>query len=173
MKLTTRDMTRISIMAALTVVSSFISLPIGPVAVTLQTFFVLLTGLFFTPKQAFYTQVVNLLLTVLMRGPQIVISPSFGFLVAFIVVSTLLAWLKESGRVKNVTYLVVIGTVISYVIGTPYMALILNRMMELNLSLRDVLNTGVILFLPGDALKAVLAVIVIKSVSKVPALQNS
>lgn len=172
MKLTIRDMTRISIMAALTVVSSFISLPIGPVAVTLQTLFVLLTGLLFTPKQAFYTQIVNLLLTILMRGPQIFISPSFGFLVAFIVVSTLLAWLKENGKIKNVTYLVIVGTVISYIIGTPYMAFILNRVMRLNLSFTDVLNTGVILFLPGDALKAMLAIIVVKSVSKVTALHN-
>ena len=173
MKLTTRDMPRISIMAALTVVSSFISLPIGPVAVTLQTLFVLLTGLLFTPKQAFYTQVLNLLLTVLMRGPQIVISPSFGFLVAFIVVSTSLAWLKESGRVKNTTYLVIMGTVISYAIGTPYMAFILNKIMELDLSFREVLNTGVILFLPGDAFKAVLAVIVVKNISKVTAFKNN
>lgn len=173
MKLTTRDMTRISIMAALTVVSSFIAIPLGPVAVTLQTLFVLLTGLLFTPKQAFYTQVLNLLLTVLVRGPQIIISPSFGFLVAFIVVATLLAWLKESGRVQKASHLVAIGTVVSYVIGTPYMAFILNEVLALGLSFTDVLYTGVILFLPGDALKAVLAVGVGRSVSRVSALQNN
>ncbi|MGP6139430.1 biotin transporter BioY [Jeotgalibaca sp. A127] len=166
MTLTTREMTRISIMAALTLVSSFISIPLGPVAITLQTLFVLLTGLLFTPKLAFYTQLLNLILTLLVRGPQIVLGPSFGFLVAFIVVATLIAWLKVNKKIQSDTLLVTVGTIVSYLIGTPYMAFILNGVMELNLSTTEVLYSGIIMFLPGDALKALLAVVVVKSVSK-------
>lgn len=166
MKLTTQDMTRISIMAALTVVSSFISIPLGPVAITLQTLFVLLTGLLFTPKVAFYTQLLNLILTLLIKGPQVILGPSFGFLVAFIVVATLIAWLKVNKKIQNDTILVSIGTIGSYLIGTPYMAFILNGVMDLNMTLWQVLYSGVIMFLPGDALKALLAIVVIKSVSK-------
>lgn len=172
MKLTTRDLTHMSIMAALTLVSSFIAIPLGPVAVTLQTLFVLLTGLLFTPVQAFYTQLLNLLLMLLLRGPQIIISPSFGFLISFIVVATLLAWLKESGRIKKASHLVIIGTVISYVIGTPYMAFILNQVLDLNLSFKDILYAGVLLFLPGDAMKALLSIGFLKSINRVTVFQN-
>lgn len=166
MKISTRDMTYISIMAALTVVSSFISIPLGPVAITLQTLFVLLTGLLFTPRNAFYTQLVNLFLTILVRGPQIIMGPSFGFLVSFIVVATLLAWLKTTNKIQNNLLLVVIGTVVSYLIGTPYMALILNGAMEMGMSTSQILYSGIILFLPGDILKALLAVLAAKSVAK-------
>ena len=172
MKLTTRDLTHMSIMAALTLVSSFIAIPLGPVAVTLQTLFVLLTGLLFTPIQAFYTQLLNLLLMLLLKGPQIVISPSFGFLVSFIVVATLLAWLKESGMVQKESHLVIVGTVISYVIGTPYMAFILNQVLDLNLSFKDILYTGVFLFLPGDTLKALMSIGFLKSINGVTTFRN-
>ena len=54
MKLSTRDLTQISIFAALTFVSGFLSIPVGPVPITLQTLMVLLTGFFLRPTAAFF-----------------------------------------------------------------------------------------------------------------------
>lgn len=70
MKLSTRDLTQISIFAALTFVSGFLSIPVGPVPITLQTLMVLLTGFFLRPKAAFFAQLLPLLLKLLLGGFQ-------------------------------------------------------------------------------------------------------
>lgn len=170
MKISTRAITSISLMAALTVVSGYISIPLGPVAITLQTLCVLLTGLLFPPRNAFYTQLINLLLTLLVRGPQVIMSPSFGFLLSFVIVSTFISWLRVTKKVTKFPLLVLIGTLVSYLFGTPYMALILNGVMGLNLTTTEVLYSGVIMFLPGDILKAFLAVTVANSTSRALAI---
>lgn len=75
-KLTTRELTLCSLMAALTYISSFISLPLGPVPFTLQTLFVLLSGLILQKKAAVLAQSLHLLLILLFKGFQSFLSPS-------------------------------------------------------------------------------------------------
>lgn len=167
MTVRTREMTRMSMMAALTVISSFIVIPLGPVAITLQTLFVLLTGLLFLPNLAFYTQLLAVVMTVLLKGPQIILGPSFGFLLSFIVVAMLIAWLKTKKGWKNLYLLVLIGIGITYLIGTPYMAFVLNYILNLQMTPWQILYSGVFIFLPGDLLKAFLAILVYKSINRV------
>lgn len=167
MKLNTRDLSKISLMAALSFIGSFISIPIGPVPVTLQTLFVLLTALLLNPQSAFFAQLLHLLLSVLVRGGQIFLSPSFGFLIAFIIVAPIISYLKKTGKVTADRYLVILATGLIYVIGTPYMAIILNVFLELGLSFSQLLISGVLLFLPGDGIKAILAVVLANRLRKI------
>lgn len=84
-KLTTREVTLSSLMAALTLISGYISLPFGPVPFTLQTLFVLLTGLMLQKRAAFLAQSLHLFLILIFKGFQSFLSPSFGFVIGFIV----------------------------------------------------------------------------------------
>ncbi len=161
MKLSTRDLTQISIFAALTFVSGFLSIPIGPVPITLQTLLVLLTGFFLRPKAAFYAQSLHLLLKLLLGGFQSLLSPSFGFVFGFIAAATLISYLvhKKEGSFLNYGIAAVAGTIVMYAIGLPYMAAILNGVMGNQFGLAEIFQMGMILFIPGDIAKALLAII--------------
>ena len=161
MKLSTRDLTQISIFAALTFVSGFLSIPVGPVPITLQTLLVLLTGFFLRPKAAFFAQSVHLLLKLLLGGFQSLLSPSFGFVFGFVAAATLISYLvhKKEGSFLNYGIAAVAGTIVMYAIGLPYMAAILNGVMGNQFGLAEIFQMGMILFIPGDIAKALLAII--------------
>ena len=162
MKLSTRDLTQISIFAALTFVSGFLSIPIGPVPITLQTLLVLLTGFFLRPKAAFFAQSLHLLLKLLLGGFQSLLSPSFGFVFGFVAAATLISYLvhKKEGSFLNYGIAAVAGTIVMYAIGLPYMAAILNGVMGNQFGLAEIFQMGMILFIPGDIAKALLAIVV-------------
>nr|WP_321291977.1 ECF transporter S component [uncultured Trichococcus sp.] len=161
MKLSTRDLTQISIFAALTFVSGFLSIPVGPVPITLQTLLVLLTGFFLRPKAAFFAQSLHLLLKLLLGGFQSLLSPSFGFVFGFVAAATLISYLvhKKEGSFLNYGIAAVAGTIVMYAIGLPYMAAILNGVMGNQFGLAEIFQMGMILFIPGDIGKALLAII--------------
>lgn len=154
-------MTQISIFAALTFVSGFLSIPVGPVPITLQTLLVLLTGFFLRPKAAFFAQSLHLLLKLLLGGFQSLLSPSFGFVFGFIAAATLISYLvhKKEGSFLNYGIAAVAGTIVMYAIGLPYMAAILNGVMGNQFGLAEIFQMGMILFIPGDIAKALLAII--------------
>nr|WP_321303209.1 ECF transporter S component [uncultured Trichococcus sp.] len=161
MKLSTRDLTQISIFAALTFVSGFLSIPVGPVPITLQTLLVLLTGFFLRPKAAFFAQSLHLLLKLLLGGFQYLLSPSFGFVFGFVAAATLISYLvhKKEGSFLNYGLAAIAGTIVMYAIGLPYMAAILNGIMGNQFGLAEIFQMGMILFIPGDIGKALLAII--------------
>ncbi|HRM36773.1 MAG TPA: biotin transporter BioY [Trichococcus flocculiformis] len=161
MKFSTRDLTQISIFAALTFVSGFLSIPVGPVPITLQTLMVLLTGFFLRPKAAFFAQLLPLLLKLLLGGFQAFLTPSFGFVFGFIAAATLISYLvhNKKGSFLNYGIAAVAGTIVMYAIGLPYMAMILNVVMGNQFDLAAIFQMGMLLFIPGDIAKAVLAII--------------
>lgn len=162
MKISVHDLTRISLMAALSFVGGMIAIPLGPVPITLQTLFVLLSGFILTAPAAFLSQLLHMLLVLIVRGFQTVMSPSFGFLIGFMAAATLMAWLRDNQKVKTISLLAGIGTAVIHLIGTPYMAFILNVVLGNNLTVMQILMSGVILFLPGDFLKGIIAVSTVK-----------
>lgn len=164
MKISVQNRTRISLMAALSFVGGLIAIPVGPVSISLQTLFVLLSGFILSVPAAFLSQLLHMLLILLVRGFQTILSPSFGFLISFMFAATLMAWLRDTKNVQNLPLLALIGTIVIYLIGTPYMAFILNVVLESNLTFMQVLLSGVILFLPGDFLKGVVAVVTVKGI---------
>ena len=161
MKLSTRDLTQISIFAALTFVSGFLSIPIGPVPITLQTLLVLMTGFLLRPKAAFFAQLLHLLLKLLLGGFQSLLSLSFGFVFGFVAAATLISYLvhKKEGGFLNYGIAAVAGTIVMYAIGLPYMAAILNGVMGNQFGLAEIFQMGMIMFIPGDIAKALLAII--------------
>lgn len=156
-----------ALMGALTYVFSWIQIPIGPVPITLQTLGVLLAGFLLTPITAGLAMIVHLLLKFLLSGASIVLTPSFGFVLAFIVVAPLISyWTRERKQRGTLITAAILGSVLLYVIGIPYMAWILNGWMGKNLGFMQILQIGMLPFLFGDFLKAALAVLLAPRLQK-------
>ena len=170
MKLTIQDITHIGIFTALTAIGAFISIPLGPVPITLQTFFVLLAGIILGSKKAMLSQIVYLLLGLaglpifanFTGGVQAVVKPSFGFLIGCVIAAYCVGKFMENKSITtiNMSLSVLMGTIIIYAAGLPYMYYILNIMLDSNLSIMKILQIGMLIFIPGDVLKAVIAVFV-------------
>lgn len=170
MKLSIRDITHIGIFTALTAIGAFISLPIGPVPITLQSFFVLMSGIILGSKKAILSQIVYLLLGLIglpilagfSGGLQTIVKPSFGFLIGYIIAAYCVGKFIEnkSKTTKNITMAVVMGTLIIYAFGLPYMYYVLNIMLSSNFNIMKILKIGMLVFIPGDTLKAIIAVLI-------------
>lgn len=167
-KLSAQDITHIGIFTALTATGAFITIPIGPVPITLQSLFVLLSGIILGPKKAVLSQVSYILLGLMglpvfagfSGGLGQLIKPSAGFLFGFVAAAYCTGRLSEKGKTKNLYLAVLIGTLVMYSTGIPYMYYVLNIMLKKSLNILQVLNMGMLMFLPGDAIKAVMAVFV-------------
>lgn len=177
MKISIKEMSLVGLFTALTAVGAFISLPLGPVPITLQTLFVLLGGIILGPKLASLSQVLYLLLGLVgipifsgfTGGLQAILKPSFGFIISFIVASfvvgkiTLQLTQQKSDLKPKISQLLIatsIGTMVTYLIGLPYMYYILNYVMNMGLSFYEILKIGCLLFIPGDILKIIVSSIV-------------
>ncbi|NLA14561.1 MAG: biotin transporter BioY [Tissierellia bacterium] len=169
-----RDITQIGIFTALTAVGAFISIPIGPVPITLQSFFVLLSGIMLGSKKAMFSQITYLLLGLIgfpifsgfSGGLQHIFKPSFGFIIGYVAAAYVVGKLTEEKTASQYLWAAVFaGTLIIYTFGLPYMYYILNIMLNSNLSIVKILQLGMFAFIPGDMLKAVIIVFFAQKIS--------
>lgn len=174
MKISIKQMALVSLFTALTAVGAFISIPIGPVPITLQTLFVLLGGVLLGSKLGALSQVVYIILGLIgipifsgfSGGIQTILKPSFGFLLGFIFAAYVVGKIVNSNsqlkttNFKTIIVATTIGTLVVYLIGLPYMYFILNNVMNMSLTFTEVVKMGVLLFIPGDLLKILIASLV-------------
>lgn len=171
-----RDITLTAIMITLLIICSQLSLPIGPVPITLQTFAVLMIGYLLSPKNAVLATSIYLIMGLFglpifsnfMGGFQSFLLPSFGFILGFIPASYLQA--KYLTKYSNLAIAGIINFAVTYVIGLTYMALILNIYLNSQLNFVGILMAGMIPFIPGDLLKLVVGVFIAKRI--LPILQR-
>lgn len=151
-------------MTAVLVIASQISLPIGPIPITLQSLAVLVIGYLLTPRNAMMATLLFLILgliglpvfTGFSGGVQSVLTPSFGFVISFIPASYFQAKYMQNKKdplLKDFAVAGLINMIIMYVIGLGYMAVILNIFLDSNINLGGILLGGLIPFIPGDLLK--------------------
>ena len=169
-----KDITQIGIFTALTAVGAFISIPIGPVPITLQSFFILLSGIILGSKKAMFSQITYLLLGLIgfpifsgfSGGLQHIFKPSFGFIIGYVAAAYVTGKLTEKKTALQYLWAAVLtGTLIIYTFGLPYMYYILNIMLNSNLSIVKILQLGMFAFIPGDMLKAVIIVFFAQKIS--------
>ncbi len=167
MKTNTRMLAQAGVMAALTAVGAFIRFPLGAMSFTLQDMFTVLAGVLLgwrwgAASQAVYVALGLLGLPIFTQGGGLgyVFQPSFGFLLGIIPAAALTGLLAgERGEVKRVVPACIAGLAVMYLIGVPYMGMILTLYMETGLSVWTIVKTGLLIYLPGDTLKvAVVAV---------------
>ena len=97
-------------------------------------------------------------------GPASVLSPSFGFLLGFVPAAFVAGWFAE--RAWDRTPLLamagfVAASAVPFLFGVPYLAMILDAVMGVELGLGGVLAAGLWPFIPGGLVKAAMAAVLI------------
>ena len=155
--------------AALTAVCGFFKIPLGFMSITLQTMMAALAGILLGAKWGAASQGVYLVLGLIGLpiftqggGPGYIFQPSFGFLLGFPLTAAVSAWvLKGASSPLRIAAAAAAGILAGYVIGTPYMGLILNVYMGKGLDVWTVVKTGCLIYLPGEAVKVAVTAIVV------------
>ena len=183
MKISIKDMALVSMFTALTAIGAFISLPLGPVSITLQSLFVLLSGLVLGAKLGAISQLVYIFLGLVglpifagfTGGLQSILKPSFGFIIAFVFAAYIVGKISNSkGNLsfKRILAAGLIGSIVIYIFGLPYMYYILNTIMGQNFSFSAVFKMGCLLFLPGDFIKFIVASLVGKKLLSIKTISR-
>ena len=162
----TRSLALTALFAALTAAGAWIRIPTPWSAFTMQVFFVFLAGALLGPEFGALSQAVYIALglvgiPVFIRGggPAYVLQPTFGFLLSYIPAAAVVGRLcggREEPTFRRIVLACLAGLAVVYAVGLPYMALIVNVYLGGDMSFADVLLGGMVIFLPGDAVKIVL-----------------
>ena len=143
-----------------------IAIPLSwtPVPITGQTLGLLLTGAILGPKRGALALLLYLAqgavgLPVFAPGPTIgfarLLGPTGGYLLSYPLVAALVGSLAARGwdrRVPSALLMLLIGNSVVYLIGLPWLHMYQGTLFQV-----DVLWAGLYPYLPGDALKIVLA----------------
>lgn len=169
MKISPRNMIITSLFASLMAVSAIlIAIPLGPVNFTLQVFFVLLSGIILGPKYGPLSQILYLAMGLMglpvfsggIGGISYIFAPSFGYLLGFILGSYVVGKITESYKkytFKNLFLASLLGLVVIYALGFPYLYIVLTKIAGAEIGFSAVFKSGVLVFLPGDIIKCLLA----------------
>ena len=156
-----RNLILTALFAALTAIGAFIRIPFAFSSITLQFFFTTMAGVLLGARWGAASQAVYVLLGLVGLpiftqggGFSYVLQPTFGFLVGLIPAAWLIGYMsrKKSGF-WWLCLSCLAGLCVLYLIGMPYMAVILNVYLAKGMSLRSLLMAGMLPFLPGDMVK--------------------
>ena len=147
-------MTLISLFAALTAVGAFISIPIYPVPLILQTLFTLLAAMTLGSVMGASSQIIYVLLGVVGLPVFAGFKAGIGILFGFIICTFIVGKIMELKNEKNIFYYFlagIIGTIILYIIGITQLSLVTG------IGIKKAITVGMLPFLPGDILKIIAA----------------
>jgi biotin transport system substrate-specific component len=142
LKLSIKDVILISLFSALMVVGAYIRIPLPPpfLPVTFQAFFCAYAGLILGSRLGALSQFIYVFLGLVGfpifsegSGISYILSPSFGFLIGFILAAYIIGKISElPGHIglKRSLLSVLSGLLIIYIIGSVYMFLILKFYMN-------------------------------------------
>ncbi|MCR5529815.1 MAG: biotin transporter BioY [Saccharofermentans sp.] len=170
---TTKDIVLIPMFTALIAVGAFIKIPLPTCPLTLQWFFVMCAGILLGSKKGAISTLLYVLLGLIGLpiftgggGFWYVFQPTFGYFIGFIVCSFLIGIMAE--KKMNLYAVCLIATVLLYIIGSAYAYVILNFYQDgEGMPIGKLLFSFMVLPLPGDIIKVVLAAFVGGRVRKV------
>lgn len=163
-RMLTRSGTTIVLGAALTALAAQVAVPVpgSPVPVTGQTFAVLLTAAALGPARGLAAQALYLAIGMAglpvfasaSHGPGVVFGASGGYLAGFLAAAVIAGWGARHGADRSpvrTLLLFALASGVIYLIGTAWLCL------DTGMSVSAGISAGVAPFLPGDAVKALLA----------------
>jgi biotin transport system substrate-specific component len=170
-----------SLFVALMAVCAYIRIPLpSMVPISLQTLCVYLMMLLLPPRYSFLSMGVYLLLGLLGLpvftgggGIGYVLQPSFGFLMAFVLIAPLGGWLfgRLKKRIRSLyaaaLCVLLLMSALMYAVGIVYMWTMIN-LYGAGISFIDALVSGCVVFLPGDALKVICCLIIVPRILRIP-----
>ncbi len=162
-----RNLILTALFAALTAIGAFIRIPFAVSSITLQFFFTAMAGVLLGRRWGAASQAVYVLLGLVGLpiftqggGFSYVLQPTFGFLLGLIPAAWLIGLMsqKQTGFWR-LCLSCLAGLGVLYLVGMPYMAVILNAYLGKGMGLWKLLMAGMIPFLPGDMLKILVTAI--------------
>lgn len=142
-----------------------VSFFIGPVPITGQTAGVIIVGAALGARRGAASMVAYLLAGLAgvpvfagaVAGPAYVLMPSFGFVLGFIPAAFLAGWFAERAwdRTPALAFLgFVAASIVPFLVGVPYMALILGTVLDQPVTFASVMASGVVPFIVPGLIKA-------------------
>ena len=172
----TRDLTMIAVSAALLCIAGPLSIPAGPVPLSLATFAVYMAGAVLGAKKGAAAAALYLLIGIIgvpvfsgfESGFQKLAGPTGGYLLGYLPCAFLtgIGTEKSAGRKWFLPAMAAAGTLVLYIIGTAWFMLSTGNVIGPALSL------CVLPFLPGDAAKIIAAFLLAEPVRKAAARQQ-
>jgi biotin transport system substrate-specific component len=161
------DIALIAAGAGLTAIAAQVAIPLWPVPVTGQTLAVLLVGSTLGALRGTLSLVLYAVLGIVgvpvfsdaTHGLSIVMGPTGGYIIGFIFAAALTGWLAQRAwdhRILGAILSFLAGTVVTFMIGLPWLAV------SLHLNLEQTLQFGLYPFIVGGAVKALLAAGIIR-----------
>jgi biotin transport system substrate-specific component len=160
-----RSMVLASLFAALTAVGALIAIPIGPVPIVLQNFFVMLMGLLLGPRWGVAGVGAYLLAGAIglpvfaggAGGLARFAGPTGGYLAGYLPCIVIIGWISSRGRGNRVmdALALLCGTGALYACGISWLKLVTG------MAWGQALALGAIPFIPGDIAKIIAAVLLI------------
>ena len=149
-----------------------VTIPLPLVPITGQTLGVILVGASLGSRRGAAALLTYLLVGLagapvfaeFMGGPASVLSPRFGFILGFVPAAFVAGWFAERAWDRKPVLAMagfVAASVVPFLLGVPYLAMILNAVMGAQLGLGGILAAGVWPFLAGGLVKAAIAAVLI------------
>lgn len=160
-KIATKTIALIAVMTAVTCVLAPLSLPIGPVPISLTNLAIYFSLYILGMKKGTISYVVYLVIGLVgvpvfsgfTAGPGKLIGPTGGYLIGFVPLAIIAGLLIDKFNGKFVPSMIgmVVGTIVCYALGTVWLAY------QGQMDFMAALWAGVIPFIPGDLIKMILA----------------
>lgn len=154
---------------ALFTVGAYIRIPILGIPFTLQLFFVLLAGQMLKWHTAVFSVVSYIVLGLIGLpvfagggGVGYVLTPSFGYLLGFIVCAVFISITGKSGSVFKLTFKNLIGVFLVYICGIIYTLLLTAFYFNEETDLWAIILGGALVFIPTDILFCVFSAFISK-----------
>ncbi|MFT8592472.1 MAG: biotin transporter BioY [Bifidobacterium sp.] len=159
-----RSLARMAVFAALISAFSFIRVAVGPVPITMENLAVMLAGVVLGPWLAACSVLLLLALTALglpllggNGGLAVFVGPTAGYLLGFVVGAFLIGLISNSGNRLNIwktaCACLIGGMLVPYGFGIPVTALVVGQPVA-------TAAYSALIFIPGDAIKIVVATII-------------
>ena len=165
----TRQITLCALFAALITIGTYIKIPTPLLPLTFQTLFVVLSGLVLGRKYGALSVCVYVIAGVIglpvFTGSAL--NPTFGYIVGFIPGSWLAGYIAERFKpcFKTWTFGAVSGIAVIYAFGIPYYYLMSKYYIGNELGAKTLLMYFVLMPIPGDVAKSILAGLIVKRLS--------
>ncbi|MHC1574288.1 MAG: biotin transporter BioY [Candidatus Methanogasteraceae archaeon] len=159
-----------SLFAALTAIGAFVRIPVpvSPVPITIQVFFVLLSGLVLGSRWAGASMAVYVMIGIIgfpvfsggSSGIGVIMGPTGGYLIGFIGAAYVTGLIAETfGRNTSAAIgAMIAGLAVIYLFGVMQLSIVAH------LPIKESVATGVLPFLIGDFIKLIAALIVFRRI---------
>lgn len=149
-----------------------VSFFIGPIPITGQTLGVIAVGAALGARRGAAALTTYMLIGLAglpvfagpVAGPAYVLAPSFGFVIGFIPAAWLAGYVAERAwdRTPVLAFVGFVGaSIVPFIIGVPYMALILATVLGQQVTLTGVLEAGILPFIVPGLIKAAAAALIV------------